>query len=239
MGTPCAPSYANIFMGDLEHRMLQSSPIPLTNLYWKRFIDDIFFIWTPDTQDLDSFKDHLNSFHTTIKFTFDSSTHSVPFLDTLVTIQDKKLCTQLYSKPTDAHLYLRTDSCHPQHTFNSIPYSQALRIKRICSNPDDTNIHLQSLSTHLQKRMYSRDTINEGIQRAKQIDRNQLLTYNTKTKNTRTPLVLTYHPKLSSTGKLIQQHLPTLNKSSRLQKIFPDPPPFWLFVALAALRICL
>ena len=40
MGTKLAPSYANIFMGDLEEKMLAS--FDLQPLIWVRFIDDVF-----------------------------------------------------------------------------------------------------------------------------------------------------------------------------------------------------
>ncbi len=42
MGTKVAPSYANIFMGELEAELLsESSPAPII---WKRYIDDIFLV---------------------------------------------------------------------------------------------------------------------------------------------------------------------------------------------------
>ena len=44
MGTRLAPSYANIFMGDLEERLLDK--YEKTPYLWVRFIDDIFAIWT-------------------------------------------------------------------------------------------------------------------------------------------------------------------------------------------------
>ena len=44
------------------------------------------------------------------------------------------ITTDLYVKPTNMHQYLLATSCHPNHTKRSIPYSQALRILRICSN---------------------------------------------------------------------------------------------------------
>ena len=44
MGTNMAPSYANIFMGNLEERLLLSSlKQPLS---WFRFIDDVDMKWT-------------------------------------------------------------------------------------------------------------------------------------------------------------------------------------------------
>ena len=43
MGTKMAPAYANLFMGDLEQKILaQSLPKPLV---WWRNIDDVFMIW--------------------------------------------------------------------------------------------------------------------------------------------------------------------------------------------------
>ena len=44
--------------------------------------------------------------------------------------------SQLYFKPTDKHLYLRYESCHPAHSKNSIAYSQALRVSLLNSSED-------------------------------------------------------------------------------------------------------
>jgi hypothetical protein len=50
MGTKMAPSYANIFMGDLEERLLLSSlKQPLS---WFRFIDDTDMKWTHGDKEL-------------------------------------------------------------------------------------------------------------------------------------------------------------------------------------------
>ena len=43
------------------------------------------------------------------------------------------MSTNLYVKETDSHQYLHPSSCHPYHCVKSIPYSQALRLNRICS----------------------------------------------------------------------------------------------------------
>ena len=43
MGTPMAPAVANLFMGWLERKILENSPVTLTQNQWKRFIDDILF----------------------------------------------------------------------------------------------------------------------------------------------------------------------------------------------------
>ena len=44
LGTPVAPSYANIFMAALEEQLLLNAPNGLIPFEWIRFIDDIFAI---------------------------------------------------------------------------------------------------------------------------------------------------------------------------------------------------
>ena len=71
MGTKMAPSYANIFMGDLEERLLLSSlKQPLS---WFQFIDDVDMKWTHSDKEIDDFLKHANSIHPSIKFTHEVS----------------------------------------------------------------------------------------------------------------------------------------------------------------------
>ena len=44
-----------------------------------------------------------------------------------------QLVTDLYVKPTDIHQYLHASWCHISHCKKSIPFSQNLRLNRICS----------------------------------------------------------------------------------------------------------
>ena len=50
---------------------------------------------------------------------------------------NNRLQTTLYQKPTDRQNYLHAKSAHPLSLKKSIPYSQALRIKRVCSTFDE------------------------------------------------------------------------------------------------------
>ena len=43
MGIKLAPSFANLFLGNFEEKYVYTY---IKSLIWKRFIDDIFFIWT-------------------------------------------------------------------------------------------------------------------------------------------------------------------------------------------------
>ena len=57
MGTRVAPTYANIFMAKLEKFMLDNCPQDFKQFLhcWKRYIDDIFLIFSGTYEQLDRF----------------------------------------------------------------------------------------------------------------------------------------------------------------------------------------
>ena len=132
MGTICAPSYANIFMANFK----QNTSIHTLKrcLLYLRYIDDIFMIWKGTKTELMTFIKDLNEKHRTIKFDFQVSPRKIAFLDTML-YEDKNnnIQTTLYRKPTNQQAFLHAKSEHPRSLKSSIPYSQALRLKTICS----------------------------------------------------------------------------------------------------------
>ena len=84
MGTRMAPSYANIFMHYLEQQIITLSPCK--PCFYVRYIDDIFMLWDKGEKELNNFFSLANDFHGSIKFTTQSSTDQIPFLDILVMI---------------------------------------------------------------------------------------------------------------------------------------------------------
>ena len=125
MGTNMTPSYANIFMGDLEERLLLSSLKQL--LAWFRFIDDVYMKWIHSDEEFDEFFEHANDIYPTIQFTHEVSKTKIAFLDTTTTVKEGNMTTDLYSKFTDKHQNLSPSSCHSKQCFKSIPFSQAIR----------------------------------------------------------------------------------------------------------------
>ena len=115
-----APSYANIFMGDLEERLLLSSL--KQHLSWFRFIDDVD-MWTHGDKELDEFLEHANIIHPSIKFTHEVSKTKMSFLDTTTTVKECNMTTDLYYKPTDKHQYLSPSSCAILSTVLRVPHS--------------------------------------------------------------------------------------------------------------------
>ena len=90
-------------------------------------------LWQHGEKELQKFLEFLNCYHLTIKFTANYSRKDIKFLDVSVRKKNNPLVTDLYIKPTDTHQYLHANSCLVYHSKKSIPYSQALRLNKICS----------------------------------------------------------------------------------------------------------
>ena len=225
MGTRMAPSYANLFLAKFETDALLRAPFQ--PYIWWRFIDDIFMIWTHSLDDLQTFTTYLNNIHPTIKFTSNHSFTSIPFLDVSVSLCNGTITTDLYTKPTDKHQYLLQSSCHPKHTKRAIPFSLALRLRRICSSDDTFTLRTNELKTYLNKRGYNLSFLNQEIGRVNDITRSDALT-NKDTPDTdqptRVPLVITYNPALRPVSSIIHKHFNILSSSPRCANVFKATP---------------
>ena len=171
----CAPNYANLFMAHFEEIFIYPR-INGKSLLYLRYIDDIFLIWKGSKQELESFIAEINSVHKSIKFDVNFSKTTVNFLDTTVTINpNHSIKTSLYQKPTDRHNFLHHKSYHPSSTKKSLPYSQALRIRRICSSIEEEKAALNKLKDQFKARGYKESLVQEAIQRAETRNRDELL----------------------------------------------------------------
>ena len=172
IGTKFAPPYAILFMTDFEQKMLEKFE-KKTMISW-RYIDDIFFIWKHVEESLKIFIEQINIFHSTIKFTAEYSKEEVNFLDVNIKLIDGELKTDLFVKPTETHQFLDLTSCHPYHCKNGIPYSQALRLNRICLDNETFDRRCNDLEKWLMEIGYNEKTIKKQILSAREHSRNDL-----------------------------------------------------------------
>ena len=127
-------------------------------------------------------------------------------------------------KPTDKHQYLLKSSCHPSHTKQSIPFSMALRLRRICSTDEFFNTRSDALTSHLIKRGYKYRFIKDEIDKVRQIPRCRALETSTKKESNRIPFVVTFNPALPNIRQVISSNLNILRSSQRCQAAFHSPP---------------
>ena len=218
-----APAYANLFMGDLEQKLLIQSPIK--PLVWWRYIDDIFMVWPHGEEMLNEFVSLLNSSHESIKFTHEVSPSKINFLDVTVLLHNNNIATDLHVKSTDIHQYLLSLSCHPNHIKKSIPYSLALRIRRIYFTDDNIKQRTNELLEFLCQRGHKRGYVKTQINRAFNVPRKNTLYYQHKNSNNRTVFVTTYNPSLPLKNIILSLRPPIAAKMLLKIHLFFLPPP--------------
>ena len=127
----------------------------------------MFFIWTHGQEKLDSFLEELNRCNSYLKFTYESSKTSIPFLYLKVSLSNWDLSTDLHIKSTDRRQFLHYASSHPDHTKPSIICSQALRISRTYSNKSDFLKHLDSMRSWFEVRGYPNKLKKQEMEKVK------------------------------------------------------------------------
>ena len=196
---------------------------PQAPLVWWRHIDDIFMIWPYTREELHFFIYGLNNSHPTLRFTHEVNSTTVSFLDVSITKNNQgEIHTSLYSKPTDAHLYLHYASYHPKHQKRNIPYSQAIRPRRICSSIETFHEACNKLKNNLRNRGCPTQLIEQAIQKAANTNRQDLLQLNSSQPNRSNniiPFILTFNPGNPPISKIPQNSTKILSDSHDLQHI--------------------
>ena len=109
MGAAFSPALANIFMSVVLRRFLRTQihhPLLL-----KRYIDDIFIVWTESRQQLETFLTELNEFHPSLHFTYSLSVKSTDFLDLTIYKGPHFQCTQHLDTKTFKNLKIYISTC--------------------------------------------------------------------------------------------------------------------------------
>ena len=111
-----AVAFVNIFMSKVETEFLiQSAFQPLE---WKRYIDDIFLLWTINRIEIAELIEQANNQHSTIKFTAEVSEMETTFQNTNISEgerlkTDSVLDVSTHFEPTETFQYIHFISFHP------------------------------------------------------------------------------------------------------------------------------
>ena len=221
MGTRAAPNYANLFMGEFEEKYVYGSKWKRYLTYYGRFIDDIFIIWNGSEEELKHFISHMNAVHNSIKFTSKQSNSEIEFLDVLVRKDSKGyLSTDIYQKPTDTHSYLNYKSAHPPHCKKSIPFSQFIRLQRICSDKEHLRTRLNEFIRHFSHCGYRKGELRKTA---------ELVFDNSYTKKDKKPankyrLITTYNELLPDIRSLCTEHWKMTRTNEKCREFLKDSP---------------
>ena len=222
IGSRLGRNYACMYMGKWEQELL--SRATLTPTMYVRYVDDIFGLWPGTEQQLKEFHEIANNINDNIKVDLRTSDNELEFLDVLVKYNQNNLHTTIYHKPTDKNIYVHRTSEHPRTVKKAIPYGLGIRARRICSTDAEYKLNKDRIVQNLKRQGYPEKATKKVLDRVDDLDRNNLLKYNTRKTSSRVPLTVTYSNKLPNLQHILHSRLPVLQRSSRMKHIFPQAP---------------
>ena len=125
-----------------------------------RYIDDYVGISTSTEKELEDF------IHPSLVHTYDISDASVNFLDISISITQHGLTTDILYKVIDTYSYLRYESAYPPSCKKCIPYSQFLRLRRICNNDHTFERRSDEMSEFFSQRGLPVENIKNSLRKA-------------------------------------------------------------------------
>ena len=168
---------------------------------------------------------NINSVVPSIKFTHEISSASLNFLDTTI-IKDAsgRISTDVYQKPTDTHPHLHWTSAHPPHLKHSIPYIQALRLRRICSSTDILEQRIMEYFNYFVACGYKRYKVLTEMRKVMSLTQEESLRARERETISRIPLVTTYNSHTMFIAGVANRHWHFLQSKERLAHIFRERP---------------
>ena len=221
MGSRLGPNYACLFMGHVEEQIFAQYTGTKPALY-KRYIDDIVGATSGSREEIEVFANYVNGFHPSLKFTWIISDVQLPFLDLCLKPVSDRLLTSIHYKDTDTHSYLYYTSSHPARCKNSIPYSQFLRLRRICSEDNDFENKSIEMASFFRNRDYPCNVIQRAQERVSAIPRHALISERSDVPDAQPtiPLVLTYHPTNTSIKNIMTRNFHLLRDDPDTRDIY-------------------
>lgn len=199
MGSPLGALFANIFMSELENKLIPKLKGKLRN--WTRYVDDTFAFIKPNTEK--EIIKVLNSFHKNIKFTYENENmNSIAFLDVKVSkAESNRLETSVYRKSTNTDIYINWYAHAPTAWKVSTLKCLIKRAIMICS----TETALQNELTHIKfvfttYNQYPPKLINEIISKEIKATRSTLTDNEKKTEKDESQIITLSLPYVGDKG---------------------------------------
>ena len=161
MGSPLAPTLANLFMGHHEKQWIEAfqgeKPI-----FYKRYVDDIFAVFNNREQALE-FYEYINQQHPNIEFTKEENVNfKLPFLDVMVE-NSGKLATTVYHKPTFTGVMTNFRSFVPQVYKINLIRTLLDRVFKICNAWIGFDICVKKLTQLLLRNGFPEKVIDRNV----------------------------------------------------------------------------
>ena len=221
-GAPNSCSYADIAISSIDNAVFEQMNNNFKELlYFGRYRDDCIGLWCGNERELNGLFEFINTLSPDLKFTMEVGGNELCFLDLCISLKDNLLATTVYSKKTDAHLYLHADSCHNKGSINGIPKGVALRLRRICSSDFNYDEKSKEYTKFLTKRGYNEQTVTQSFDNVKMLSRSNARKRKERKEKQLTVFSTSVNPRGPNVARIINKHLPLINNHPELSKLFP------------------
>lgn len=156
MGTSCAVQYAGLYYGYHERTELIPRFGKCLKIF-KRFVDDMFGIFTGTLAEWNAFKAKLK--YGNLRWTSSGLRRSVEFLDLTLEIVDGKVVTRTYEKPMNLFLYIPPQSAHSPGVLKSTIFGNVRRYWQQNSEREDYCAAVQRFMWRLEARGHARENL--------------------------------------------------------------------------------
>ena len=176
MGTPFAVIFSVLYIAFLERDFTDHQEV----LVFKRFIDDIFMVWTGNEQDLGHYLTSLNKRNPAIQFTWEFSSSSIPFMDIQISKGSRFhssgfLDTSTYQKTLNQYAYISFRSFHPPSQKLAFINGELTRYIRNSSSLEDYLLFKKLFFKRLLLRGYPRGWLRKVFSKKMYFKRKDIL----------------------------------------------------------------
>ena len=138
--------------------------------------------------------------------------------------EEKRLITSVFYKSTASHSYLDYRSSHSLNTRNNIPYSQFLRLKKLCSDEHDFQLQADAMADFFRARHYPEKVIMDALTKASRLNRESTLVYASREPTKRPIVVVPYHPHNLPLKRIILNNWSLLQEDPNIADAFQERP---------------
>ena len=214
MGAKMAASFADIFMAEIETRLIHQSETKPRE--WKRYVDDVFSHRDCDKKEVDRFIKRANYFHPTIKFTAEISENQITFLDTTVFKGER------FAK----YSILDITFCHPPGIKYGFIKGEAMRLLRTNSSKKAFEEGRLKFKQRLIDGGYPENIIERSLSGVNFASWQLALRHAQKPKGHERllPFVTTYHPAVKNLKQIIMEYRSLIHNQPLLKTNYTKPP---------------
>ena len=150
-------------MCSFENKLLKSCPHSLKPVFYRRYVDNIFVLFSSLDQ-AEKFKKYLSSKHPNINFSLEKENDGrLSFLDINIFREKGKFVTNVYRKKTFSGVYTNFNSFILETYKIGLIKSLLLQCFHLCSDFVKFHHEINILRSILCKNSYSRDFVDKCI----------------------------------------------------------------------------